>query len=240
MHRLYVPPGQLEGAARVKLTPAQSRHLLSVLRLTSGAEVEVFDGRGGRFQALLTGDELKIGSRLPDDRRPVDVVLVQALAKGEKMDLVVQKATELGATRIVPLASERAVIRLDPPRGASRADRWRRIAEEAARQCGRADVPRIDTPTSWDGVFSVAREDRERRALLLDAGERELRLGAAARGVPKLLVVVGPEGGFSPEERARAEENGFLKVALGPLVLRTETAGLAALAVVLHVHGALG
>jgi 16S rRNA (uracil1498-N3)-methyltransferase len=240
MHRLYVAPGQLDGARRVKLTPAQSRHLLSVLRLTSGAEVEVFDGRGGRFQAVLTGDELEIGSGLPDDPRPADVVLVQALAKGEKMDLVVQKATELGATRIVPLASERAVIRLDPARGAARAERWRRIAQEAARQCGRADVPRIDAPMGWDGVFSIAREDPDRRALLLDAGASELRLGSAARGAPKLLVVVGPEGGFSPDERARAEENGLLPVTLGALVLRTETAGLAALAVVLHVHGALG
>jgi 16S rRNA (uracil1498-N3)-methyltransferase len=156
------------------------------------------------------------------------------------MDLVVQKATELGATRIVPLTSERAVVRLDTGRGEARADRWRRIAREAARQSGRAYVPRIDAPASWDAVFAILREDPDRRALALDPDVNGVRLGAAARGVSRLLVAVGPEGGFSPDELTRAEGNGCMRVGLGPLVLRTETAGLAALAVVLHVHGALG
>jgi 16S rRNA (uracil1498-N3)-methyltransferase len=240
MHRLYVPPGQLAGAPRVKLTVDQSRHVVTVLRLAPGAEIEVFDGVGGRFRAVLAGQGLEIGPRLPADGRKTDVVLVQALAKGEKMDLVVQKATELGVTRIVPLSSDRAVVRLDPDRRRSRAERWRRIAQEASRQCGRADVPRIDEPTGWSGVFSLARDDEDRRALLLDPEERELRLGGAARGVSHLLLAVGPEGGFSPEEKARAREASFVPAGLGPLVLRSETAGLAALAVVLHVNGELG
>jgi 16S rRNA (uracil1498-N3)-methyltransferase len=166
------------------------------------------------------------------------VVLVQALAKGEKMDLVVQKATELGASRIVPLASERAVVKLQP--GAAKLDRWRRIAQEAARQCGRADVPRIDEPCGLAEVLRMLRDDPERRGLLLDVEEKSLRLSAAARGVSRLLLAVGPEGGFSPEEHDQARRGGMLPVALGPLVLRTETAGLAALAVLLHVHGDLG
>ncbi len=239
MHRLYVPPGQLAGAPRVKLTADQSRHLLTVLRLAPGAEIEVFDGAGGRFQAVLAGQELEIGARLAADGRKTDVVLVQALAKGEKMDLIVQKATELGVTRIVPLTADRAVVRLDADRGRSRAERWRRIAQEASRQCGRADVPRIDEPRGWDGVFALAREE-DRRALLLDPEERELRLGAAARGVSRLLLAVGPEGGFSGEEKAGAAHATFVPVGLGPLVLRSETAGLAAVAVVLHVNGELG
>jgi len=239
MHRLYVPPGQLAGAPRVKLTADQSRHLLTVLRLAPGAEIEVFDGAGGRFRAVLAGQELEIGARLAADGRKTDVVLVQALAKGEKMDLIVQKATELGVTRIVPLTADRAVVRLDADRGRSRAERWRRIAQEASRQCGRADVPRIDEPRGWDGVFALAREE-DRRALLLDPEERELRLGAAARGVSRLLLAVGPEGGFSEEEKAGAAGATFVPVGLGPLVLRSETAGLAAVAVVLHVNGELG
>ena len=238
MHRLYVPPGQLAGAPRVKLTADQSRHLLTVLRLVPGAEIEVFDGAGGRFRAVLAGQELEIGARLAADGRKTDVVLAQALAKGEKMDLIVQKATELGVTRIVPLAADRAVVRLDAHRGKSRAERWRRIAQEASRQCGRADVPRIDEPMAWDGVFALARGE-DRRALLLDPEERQLRLGAAARGVSKLLLAVGPEGGFSAEEKAAAAQATFVPVGLGPLVLRSETAGLAAVAVVLHVNGEL-
>jgi 16S rRNA (uracil1498-N3)-methyltransferase len=239
-YRLFVPPGQL-GASEVTLTPAQVRHLQTVLRLEAGAEIEVFDGDGGRYRARLSAPgRLRIEERLAQQARALDVVLVQALAKGEKFDLVVQKATELGATRILPLASERAVVRLDEARGQSRAERWRRIAEEAARQCGRSDVPRIDPPSGWEGVFSLLGDDPDRRGLLLDPEERELRLGAAARGAPKLLLLVGPEGGFSPEERERARGEGILPVTLGPLVLRTETAGLAALALVLHVHGELG
>jgi 16S rRNA (uracil1498-N3)-methyltransferase len=240
MHRLFVPPEQLAGSARVKLAPEQARHLLAVLRLQSGAEIEVFDGRGGRFRAVLSGDALEIQEALPSGSRRVDAVLVQALAKGEKMDLVVRKATELGAARIVPLGAERATVRLDRVRGEARAARWRRIAQEAARQCGRADVPRVDEPLGWDGVISLVRAEPDRRALLLDPGEGAVRLGEAARGMSRLLIAVGPEGGFSPEERRHAMENGFVSAAMGPLVLRTETAGLAALAVVLHVNGDLG
>jgi 16S rRNA (uracil1498-N3)-methyltransferase len=239
-HRLFVAPEQLAQGPRVKLLPEQVRYLLTVLRLRPGAELEVFDGEGGRFRAVLTDGELEISAPLPEDRRRTDVILVQALAKGEKMDLVVQKATELGVSRIVPLAAERAVVRLTSARGAERAARWERIAREAARQCGRADVPRVDPPASWAEIFALASGDPERRPLLLDPEEQILRLGAAARGVPRLLLAVGPEGGFSAGERSEAAANGFLAVSLGPLVLRTETAGLAALAVVLHVQGALG
>ena len=238
--RLFVPPEQLAASPRVKLTPAQARYLTAVLRLASGAEIEVFDGSGGRYRARLDGDELEVGARIADDPRPVDVALAQALVKGEKMDLVVQKATELGASRILAFATRRAVPRLDADRGAARAQRWRRIAQEAARQCGRADVPRVDGPLGWEALLAEARAEPDRRALLLDPADGEVRLGAAARGLSRLLLAVGPEGGFSDEERTQALENGFAPVALGPQILRTETAGLAALAVVLHVHGELG
>ena len=242
MHRLFVPPEQLSQPL-VKLTPEQARYLGAVLRLRPGEEIEVFDGKGARFRAWLEEDAaaLRLAEPLLEGPlRAVDVVLVQALAKGEKMDVVVQKATELGATRVMPLASDRAVVRLDAGRGAGKAERWRRIAQEAARQCGRSDVPRVDEPCGWDGVFALLRDEPARRGLLLDPEQRELRLGQAARGARRVLIAVGPEGGFSPEERERAVRGGMLSVGLGPLVLRTETAGLAALSVVLHVHGELG
>ena len=245
MHRLFVPPEQLSGT-RVRLTSEQARHLGTVLRLKPGEEIEVFDGKGARFRAWLEDSPeldaaaLRIAEPLPEGpQRGVDVVLVQALAKGEKMELVVQKATELGASRIVPLAAERAVVRLDAERAGSRAARWRKVAEEAARQCGRADVPRIDEPAGWTAVFSLLRDEPARRGILLDP-EEPLRLGQAARGSRRVLLVVGPEGGFSPDEREKARANGLLPAGLGPLVLRTETAGLAALSVVLHVSGDLG
>jgi 16S rRNA (uracil1498-N3)-methyltransferase len=232
MHRLLVEK------IGDRLTPDQLHYLRTVLRLESGAEIEIFDGKGARNAAVLEGEGLRVLHALPSaPARALDVVLVQALAKGEKMDLVVQKATELGASRIVPFASERAVVKRP---GAEKLARWRRIAQEAARQCGRSDVPHIDEPSSLDDVLRILESEPSRRGLLLDAEEKTLRLGAAARGVPQLLLAVGPEGGFSSQERERARLGGMLPVALGPLILRTETAGLAALAVLLHLHGDLG
>jgi 16S rRNA (uracil1498-N3)-methyltransferase len=239
VRRLFVGPEQ-RAHSTVKLTPEQSRYL-AVLRLAAGSELEIFDGQGGRSLAQVVSPlELLVLRELPRlEQRRLDVVLVQALAKSDKLEFVVQKATELGVSRIVPLATERAVVKLDPARGASRAERWRKVAQEAARQCGRADVPGVDEPTSWSDLFRMLHADPDRRALLLDPQE-QLRLSTAARGAPSLLLAVGPEGGFAPEEQERALAEGFVGVGLGPLVLRTETAGLAALAVVQHLYGQLG
>src|SRR5690348_356975 len=151
MHRLYVP--QLRPS--ITLTPEQLRHI-AVLRLRPGDEIEVFDGRGARHRARLEEAGLRLGEELPREaERGVQVTLVQALAKGEKMDLVVQKATELGVARIVPLASERSVVKLEGGRASSRTERWRKIAQEAARQSQRADVPQIDEPAAWEDVFQL-------------------------------------------------------------------------------------
>ena len=213
---------------------------MAVLRLAPGAPLELFDGQGRRFRAELTAAGVRVLEELPREAaRRADVILVQALAKGEKMDVVVRKATEMGAARIVPLSAERAVVRLDTERGGTRAERWRKVAQEAARQCGRSDVPRVDEPLDWEAVFDLLRDEPDRRGVLLDPAA-DLRLSAAVRGAPRLLLAVGPEGGFSTVERERALRQGMLAAGLGPLVLRTETAGLVALAVVLHVSGELG
>ncbi|MFL5312479.1 MAG: 16S rRNA (uracil(1498)-N(3))-methyltransferase [Myxococcales bacterium] len=239
MHRLFVPPEQI--AELVRLDPAQSRHLELVLRLGPGEELEVFDGKGARWPARIeSAGVLRLGPRADPQRGAADVWLAQSLAKGEKLDLVVQKATELGATRILPLAAERSVVRLDADRGERRAARLRRIAQEAARQCGRSDVPAVDAPCTVADLAGLLRADPERRGLLLDPEERALRLSQAARGASRLLIAVGPEGGFTPAERAGAAAAGFAPVTLGSRVLRTETAGLAALAIVLHLAGELG
>jgi 16S rRNA (uracil1498-N3)-methyltransferase len=239
VHRLFVPPEQI--ADLVRLDPAQSRHLEVVLRLGPGAELEVFDGRGARWPARIEAPGvLRLGRRADPERGASDVWLAQALAKGEKLDLVVQKATELGASRILPLAAERSVVRLDEDRAERRAARLRRIAQEAARQCGRSDVPEVSAPCTLADLGDLLRADPDRRGLLLDPEERALRLSQAARGASRLLLAVGPEGGFTPAERAGAAAAGFAPVTLGSRVLRTETAGLAALAIVQHLAGDLG
>ena len=239
MKRLFVSPAQL-AAPRIALEAGQLHYLRDVLRLGADEELEVFDGEGHSFRASMRGEALLRGEKMPGAERAADVVLAQALAKAEKMDFVVQKATELGASRIVPLLAERAVVRVDPARGSAKAERWRRIAQEAARQCGRSDVPRVEEPQRWEAFLRGVAEEPGRRGLLLDPEETSLRLGAAARGAGRILLTVGPEGGFSPRERESALRAGMLAVGLGPRVLRTETAGLAALSVVLHLRGELG
>lgn len=237
--RLHVPPEQLARGNPVALTPSQARYLETVLRLTSGSEIEVFDGRGRRFAALLESAGLRIGAELPEAAAgALDVWLAQAVVKGDKLDLVTQKATELGASRIVLLETVHSVVKLEDKRAASRVERLRRVAEEAARQCGRNDVPPIDGPIGLDGL--CARLEPDRLGLLLDPDERELRLSDAARGASRICLAVGPEGGFAPEERDAAASAGMLPVSLGKLILRTETAGLAALAILRHVAGDLG
>ncbi len=238
MRRLFIPPAQLNSSGSgsgVRLTPEQSRYLNTVLRLREGDALEIFDGLGARYPAQLESAEMvRVGDRLVDEVRALDVVLAQALAKGEKMDLIVQKATELGVSRIAPFIAERSVVKLSAERGASRIERFRRIAQEAARQCGRADVPFIDEPQPLSALLE------ESRLCLVLHPLTPLRLSAAARGVSRLLLAVGPEGGFSPAELELAQRAGALTVGLGPLVLRTETAGLVALAVLQHLHGAIG
>jgi 16S rRNA (uracil1498-N3)-methyltransferase len=237
--RLYVPPEQLARGNPVALTPSQARYLETVLRLRAGAELEVFDGAGRRFEAVLESAGLRIGVELPAaPASALDVWLAQAIVKGDKLDLVVQKATELGASRLVLLETTRSVVKLEDKRASSRVDRLRRVVEEAARQCGRSDVPPIEGPIALDELCE--RLGADRLGLLLDPEERDLRLSHAARGASRICIAVGPEGGFAPEERDRASSSGMLPVSLGKLILRTETAGLSALAVVRHLAGDLG
>jgi 16S rRNA (uracil1498-N3)-methyltransferase len=248
VRRLHLPPEQLAAAkgGPVPLTAAQAHYLSKVLRLRPGDPVEVFDGLGSSWPAGVAAGPaageaaLLLGERRAGRSGPLDIWLAQALAKGDKLELVLQKATELGASRVLPFAAARSVVRLDEERGQGKAERWRRIAQEAARQCGRADVPQVDAPLRFPELLELASADPERRGLLLDPAEEAVRLSAAARGAGRLLLVIGPEGGLSPEEVSAARSAGLVSVSLGPLVLRTETAGLAALSVLQHLAGALG
>ncbi len=217
-----------------------------------GERLELFDGEGARFDAQLelradggsSGGAIALrilGQRegLLAGERAATLLLAQALAKADKLELVIQKATELGAARIVTFAAERSVVRLDEDRAQSKLARWRKIAEEAARQCGRADVPAIDAPIPFAALLALRESSPELRCVLLDP-VAALPLSQAAAGAREALLAIGPEGGFSPGELAAAEARGFLRANLGARVLRTETAGLAALAILQHLAGELG
>lgn len=238
MKRLLVPaaaPGRLE------VHGARAHHLVTVLRAKAGDVIEVFDGRGTSFEAVVELAEpdrvsLRVGEgrAVPAMRR---VTVVQGLPKGDKLEFVLQKGTELGASAFLPAPAMRSVAKLDDSVDKKLA-RWRRIVEEAARQCGRADVPEVLAPRRLD---AIALDDCT--VLVLDEEARELTLGMAVAPLPStrpLAIVIGPEGGLDRAEVQALTARGAIAVSLGPLVLRTETAALAALSVIRHLDGVLG
>jgi 16S rRNA (uracil1498-N3)-methyltransferase len=232
--RVFLPPERI-AAGRATLTPEAAHYLRDVLRLEPGAELELFDGEGAAYPARLEGGfaALSLGPRR-EARPALELWLLCALAKGEKIDLVVQKATELGATRILPFAAERSVVRLDEEKGEVRAVRWRRIAAEAARQCGRADVPVVSAPAALATALAAVPEGFARFAF--HPGGEPLGAGPHPAGV---AAVVGPEGGLTDEEVAACEAAGARRVSLGPRVLRAETAALVATALLQAAFGDL-
>jgi 16S rRNA (uracil1498-N3)-methyltransferase len=225
VRRIHLAPERIAGA-RGLLGPEARRYLADVLRLAPGARIEVFDGRGGRYDAHIEEgfEAVRLGPREDVPAPGVEIALLAALAKGEKMDLVVQKTTELGVARILPFAAERSVVRLDASRGEERAARWRRIAEEAARQSGRADVPEVRPPVPL--AQALADLAPGTRAFVFHPGGGRVDAGAAA----SLAAVVGPEGGLTDAELRDCEEAGALRASLGPRTLRAETAAIVAVA----------
>jgi 16S rRNA (uracil1498-N3)-methyltransferase len=240
MPRVFVPPDQLRGEA-VTLEGERHRYLARVLRLGPGDPLVIFDGAGMEIEARVseTGPRtttLALGARRSAPAPQVAITLLQAVAKGERMDLVVQKATELGVTRIVPVLSARSVAR---PGAEGRHRRWNTIAQEAARQCGRADVPAVEVPCPLAEALAEA-SAREATRLVLWEGSSGAPLRRALGGSERaVILLVGPEGGLASDEVEAAGAAGFRPVGLGPRILRTETAALVALALVQAALGGL-
>jgi 16S rRNA (uracil1498-N3)-methyltransferase len=228
--RVHLPPERI-GAERAELTEAARHYLRDVLRLAPGDPVELFDGRGAAWDATVGPgfEALALGARREAAAGGPALHLLFALAKGEKNDLVVQKATELGAARLAPWAAERSVVRLDAAKGAERAERWRRIAAEAARQCGRADLPAVDAPAPLEAALAAVPPGFRVVVLHGEGGAPLPSLGL--EGAPGVAAVVGPEGGLTPGELDACRAAGALHATLGPRTLRAETAAIAVVAV---------
>lgn len=224
----------LAPGANIALPEAAAHHLSRVLRAAIDARVTVFGG-GVEFEAHIThidkhGVTVKLGAGAPVDREsPLPATLVQAISSGDRMDYTLQKAVELGIAAVQPVYSERSIVRLDEKRSATRLAHWRQVAASACEQCGRNVVPRIAAPLTlidWFAALPPVPADALR--LLMAPG--------AARRLPDfskpaaVLLLAGPEGGFSDNEIELALQRGFTAVRLGPRILRTETAALAALA----------
>jgi 16S rRNA (uracil1498-N3)-methyltransferase len=224
------------------LTRDETHHLCVVNRARAGDPVTVFDGQGREWDCRLqtsskAGAALEITGARTAPPLPFQLALAQALPKGQSMDAITRKATEIGARWIYPLETERTQVHLDADRGERKHDRWSVAALEAAKQCGNPWLPEISGIQKLDTFLDGEAGGHDLRLVAsLHAGARRLEdwLGALAAAPRSAVWLIGPEGDFSPREIARALEAGFKPVALGPLVLRCETAATYALSVLSH------
>ena len=221
---------------RVPLPSAAAAHLQRVLRLREGDACVLFNGDGNDYDARIHAvgkRELLVdvtASHGVESESPLPITLVQGVARGEKMDWILQKATELGVVAFLAADSERSEVRLDAARAARRVAHWRSVLASACEQCGRARVPAIDVPRPLSAALAALPEGGTR--LLLDPqGIRDIDGLALEDQLPMAVVLaVGPEGGWSPRDREQLHAAGFEGLRLGPRILRTETAGIAAVA----------
>ena len=243
--RFHAPGVRAPGQDLV-LSGEEFHHLRHVLRLQVGDTLSLFDGIGKGFQASLVEMDrqravLKVGAEeLPSPESPLELHLGLALAKGEKLDLMVQKGTELGVFAFHPLVTRRSDLKLDSERAESRLNRWRRVALEACKQSGRTRIPEIFPPVALSSFLE--RQLPAHRLLLHPDGEPASGLlqGALILGAASLLAAVGPEGGWSPDELQLLERGGFRGMCLGPRVLRAETAAIIAAGLLQFCVGDLG
>ncbi|MFT3802679.1 MAG: 16S rRNA (uracil(1498)-N(3))-methyltransferase [Burkholderiaceae bacterium] len=244
--RLYLPAVLRDGELAV-LSAEQAHHLAQVLRLPVGRSLQVFDGRGHRHHATIETlrkhqGTLRIGPALAANRLDAPrITLVQGIASADKMDWAIEKATELGVARIVPLLAQRGKVRLDADRAARRHDHWQRLVIAACMQCGRDELVDLAAVTDWSTLPALL-DPASPRLLLAPPtdGRPASRLSEWARArpyAPAVTLLVGPESGFSDAEQSDAVSIGFEPVSLGPRILRTETAGLAAIATLQAIWG---
>jgi 16S rRNA (uracil1498-N3)-methyltransferase len=242
MTRIHVP-GPIETGGVCTLGAAQSHHLRSVLRLKTGDDLVLFDGAGGEFAATIfrlgkRGVTVAVRSRRMVSREsPLAVTLAQAVSSGERMDYTIQKAVEIGVAAIQPLVASRSVVRLSAERADRRASHWRAVAIAACEQCGRNHLPPVAAVVSlqrWLAQLPAGGDGSQRLLLAPLAGTRLRELDRPRHSV---VLLAGPEGGLTQEEDAAARRGGFVPVSLGPRVLRTETAAVAALAAIQALWG---
>lgn len=238
--RVYVEE-QLSAGKSCSLEGSAANHIMRVLRLRDGDALTLFDGQGGEYGARITGfrkDSVQVAVQEYRDverESKLELTLAQGISRGERMDWVMQKATELGVARIVPVMTERTMVKLDEKQSAKKVEHWRGIVIAACEQSGRNRVPEVAAPCAF---YDVLRKDEQagRKLLLSPLGSLNAR-DLALTGTATLLV--GPEGGLSPDEQELAIGAGFEQVRMGPRVLRTETAAIAALTIFQHDFGDL-
>lgn len=227
-----------EGGELITLSPEDSKHISKALRMKVGESLTVCDGRGTDFECVIEsaqGDAVtvRVLSQKPSETEAdVDITIYQALPKSDKMDGIVQRAVELGATKIVPMLTERCVSRPDGKACDSKVKRWNKIALEAAMQCGRGVIPTVAPVQSFKQAISQM--DADVVVMFYEGGGLPIRQMDIKKG-HKIAVLVGPEGGFELSEVELAKQSGAVIGSLGPRILRTQTASLAAVSAIMFM-----
>lgn len=246
MHRFFVPQLYNE---EMYIEGVDARHISKVLRMQPGAQLQIVSDDGVSAVAEITAIDservtVRCLEKLAESHEPrVKLVLAQGLAKGEKMDFIIQKAVEMGAYSVIPVAMEHSVVRLDGAKAAKKVERWQKIAESAAKQSKRDIIPEVQPVQSMTEMLAkcawqtkiIAYECEDRLSL-----KAALKAAEEAGGISELLLIIGPEGGISEGELEQARQAGVVPVSLGRRILRAETAGLVAISAIFYETGDLG
>lgn len=252
MYRFFVSPEQIAGE-QIVITGDDVNHIKNVLRMKPGESVRISAGSTEDYLCVIESLEsqeilLRIESQEESAvELPADIYLFQGLPKGDKMELIIQKAVELGARGVIPVAMKRSVVKLDAQKAASRVKRWNAISESAAKQSGRLQIPEVSMPVSFSQALAMAADFEWKilpyenaegmeglRSYMTQIAESVKAESKAAKPV-RIGVFIGPEGGFDEKEVEQAAEAGWKSISLGRRILRTETAGLAALSMLVYV-----
>lgn len=233
---------------RITIHGADAHHLAHVMRSKLGDKIVVADdeGKSGLYEiAGFTSDtvEMSLIEEINEQTEsPIEIVLAQCLPKGDKLELIVQKATELGVNRIVPLTSNNCVVKYDAKKSKIRQEKWQKIANEAGKQCGRSLLPVVEEIQPLESWLTAAGQDEDMAVAMCYENEEQVGIKAFLQGTAakRFAVVIGPEGGFSLNEAQKAKELGIASVSLGPRILRAETAAIGAVTVVQYEKGDLG
>ncbi|HHV15884.1 MAG TPA: 16S rRNA (uracil(1498)-N(3))-methyltransferase [Gelria sp.] len=247
MHRFFISPENIKENI-VYIDPEEARHI-EVLRLTAGDTVMFFDGTGREYQVrlegwesgILTGQIIHTG--FGESEPALKLYLAQGIAKGDKMDTIIQKSVEIGVSAIYPVSCERSVVRLSGEKAPKRVQRWQSITREACKQCRRNLIPQVMPVMDF---FTLLEKIGDKPAIMLYENEDKISLKSLLHkhfietDGQELFLLIGPEGGFSPQEVEVASQQGVYTASLGPRILRTETAGLVAASIILYEYGELG
>lgn len=237
----------LQSGQLVELPKEAAAHVVKVLRARGGDPVIVFNGNGEDFSGVIDrvqGNRASVSvgaARTIDNESPLEITLVQCVPRGDKMDLIVQKATELGVQRIVPVLSQRSVVRLDSAQAHAKQVHWKAVAVSACEQCGRARLPNVDAPQPLLNYLGLPAPLDLKRWLLEPFGTQSVTPAAPGimQGLRRVEIAVGPEGGFAPDELEAFQLAGYSAILLGSRVLRTETAAIAGVVWLQTLYGDL-